>query len=96
MIPQLTDSERAQLPATLPSWRKLSDRDAIMRRFTFNDFTTAFAFMKEVARLAEQHDHHPEWSNIYNKVEIILSTHDADGLSIRDVKLAQAIDGLAS
>jgi 4a-hydroxytetrahydrobiopterin dehydratase len=95
MIAKLTNGERARLPTTLPLWQKLEERDAIMRRFTFKDFTAAFAFMAEVARLAEQQDHHPEWSNIYNKVEIILSTHDAGGLSSRDVKLAEAIDRLA-
>ncbi len=95
MIPKLSDDERARLPTILPSWRQHEDRDAIIRRFAFNDFAAAFAFMTEVARLAEQHDHHPEWSNIYNKVEIILTTHDAGGLSARDVRLAKAIDGLA-
>lgn len=92
MIPKLTEAERAALPASLPLWRKLDGRDAISRRFTFKDFTAAFAFMTEVAKLAEAQDHHPEWSNTYNKVEIILSTHDAGGLSARDVRLAQVID----
>ena len=96
MILKLTDAERAQLSALLPEWPTLSERDAIMRRFTFENFAAAFAFMTEVARLAEQRDHHPEWSNIYNKVEIILSTHEAGGLSSRDVELAQFIDRLVS
>ena len=69
-------------------------RDAIAREFRFRDFSEAFGFMSRVALLAEKQDHHPEWSNVWNRVEITLSTHDAGGLSRRDIKLAQAIDGL--
>ncbi len=67
-------------------------RDAIQRSFRFTDFNAAWGFMSRVALLAEQQDHHPEWFNVWNKVDITLSTHDAGGLSARDVKLAQAID----
>lgn len=91
----LTQTERASLPSRLPSWRTLPDRDAIHRAFAFPDFSAAFGFMARVALLAEKHDHHPEWSNVYNKVEIVLSTHDAGGLTARDIKLAEAIDAIA-
>ncbi|ABQ29990.1 MULTISPECIES: 4a-hydroxytetrahydrobiopterin dehydratase [Acidiphilium] len=95
MIPRLTDAERAALVDLLPEWSLAKDRDAIERRFAFADFSEAFAFMTRVALLAEKHDHHPEWSNVYNRVTILLSTHDAGGLSARDIRLAEAIDGLA-
>jgi 4a-hydroxytetrahydrobiopterin dehydratase len=85
MIARLTDAERAELPAKLPQWRMVEGRD---------DFSAAWGFMARVALLAEQQDHHPEWSNVYNRVDIVLSTHDANGLSARDMALAQAIDKL--
>jgi len=94
MIPKLTEEERAGLAAALPEWRMVDGRDAITREFRFRDFSAAFGFMARVALLAEKQDHHPEWSNVWNRVEITLSTHDAGGLSRRDIKLAQAIDGL--
>ena len=94
MIAKLTDAERAGLGATLPEWRMAEGRDAIVRNFRFKDFSEAFGFMARVALLAEKQDHHPEWSNVYNRVEIVLSTHDAKGLSKRDIALAQAIDAL--
>jgi 4a-hydroxytetrahydrobiopterin dehydratase len=94
MITKLDAAARAALPALLPEWRMLDDRDAISRAFRFKDFSAAWAFMSRVALLAEKHDHHPEWSNVWNRVEITLSTHEAGGLSQRDVTLAQAIDGL--
>ncbi len=71
------------------------DREAFVKFFKFQDFNEAFGFMTRVALLAEKADHHPEWRNVYNRVEILLTTHDAGGLSTRDVALAQAIDGLA-
>lgn len=95
MIPRLTDAERAALVDLLPEWALAKDRDAIERRFAFANFSEAFAFMTRVALLAEAHDHHPEWSNVYNRVTILLSTHDAGGLSARDIRLAEAIDRLA-
>ena len=91
----LTASERAALPATLPLWQLTDGRDAILRRFKFADVSAAWGFMARVALLAERHDHHPEWSNTYNRVEIVLTTHDCAGLSARDVALAQAVDVLA-
>jgi 4a-hydroxytetrahydrobiopterin dehydratase len=96
MVARLTDAERLELPAKLPLWRILPDRDAIRRDFRFRDFAEAWAFMTRVALLAEKHDHHPDWSNVWNRVTIVLSTHDAGGLSARDVALAQAIDAAAT
>ena len=93
-IELLPQDARDQLEATLPAWRPVPDRDAIARDFKFKDFSAAWGFMARVALLAEQQDHHPEWSNVYNRVSITLTTHDAGGLSERDVRLAQAIDAL--
>ena len=95
MVKRLDDTERAQLASDLPEWALLPDRDAIRRSFKFRDFSQAWGFMSRVALLAEKQDHHPEWENVYNTVHITLTTHDADGLSERDVKLARAVDKLA-
>jgi 4a-hydroxytetrahydrobiopterin dehydratase len=92
MIAELTAEERKSALAALPKWQDLAGRDAIVRRVKFADFNAAWGFMSRVALLAEQQDHHPEWSNVYNRVEIVLTTHDCSGLSQRDVKLATAID----
>ena len=92
MVEKLNATERAGLPATLPEWKLVEGRDAITRAFRFKDFSEAWGFMARVALLAEAQDHHPEWFNVWNRVEITLSTHDASGLSARDVRLAQAID----
>ncbi|MCC6717203.1 MAG: 4a-hydroxytetrahydrobiopterin dehydratase [Acetobacteraceae bacterium] len=94
MVEKLGTDARAALAATLPQWRVLAERDAIARDFAFADFSAAWGFMARVALLAEAQGHHPEWSNVWNRVSIILSTHDAGGLSARDVGLAQAIDKL--
>jgi len=94
MIAKLDAASRATLSATLQDWTLVEGRDAIQREFRFRDFSEAWGFMARVALLAEKHDHHPEWSNVWNRVEILLSTHDAGGLSARDVALAQAIDAL--
>jgi 4a-hydroxytetrahydrobiopterin dehydratase len=93
-IPQLTDAERTQALAALPDWSLRADGLAIERKFKFADFNEAFGFMARVALLADKQDHHPEWSNVYNRVEITLTTHDAGGLSLRDVAMAKAIDAL--
>jgi 4a-hydroxytetrahydrobiopterin dehydratase len=90
----LSEAERAEALDGLPDWDYDEARDAILRRFTFADFSEAFAFMTRVALLAEKADHHPEWSNVWNRVDVLLTTHDAGGLSGRDVEMAQAIDGL--
>jgi len=94
MTAQLTAAERATLATTLPGWTLVTGRDAIERHFQFTDFNAAFGFMTRVALFAEKYDHHPEWDNVYNKVHILLSTHDAGGLSSRDVKLAKDIDAI--
>jgi 4a-hydroxytetrahydrobiopterin dehydratase len=94
MVAPLDAAARAALPATLPGWRLVEGRDAIRRGFRFKDFSEAWGFMARVALLADAQDHHPEWSNVWNRVEIVLTTHDAGGLSARDVRLAQAIDAL--
>jgi len=93
-VPQLTDAARAQALAELPEWSLRDDNLAIVRQFRFRDFSEAFAFMTRVALIAEKADHHPEWSNVYNRVEITLTTHDAGGLSQRDIAMAVAIGAL--
>ncbi len=81
--------------AGLPGWSVAEGRDAIVRTFKFADFNAAFAFMTRVAMKAEQLDHHPEWSNVYNRVEVLLATHDADGVTELDVTLAAFMNGAA-
>ena len=93
-IPRLTDAQRDAALAKLPSWTLRGDELAIQRKLTFSDFGEAFGFMARVAIAAEKADHHPEWCNVYNRVEITLTTHDAGGLSMRDVGLAEAIDAM--
>jgi 4a-hydroxytetrahydrobiopterin dehydratase len=92
MATRLTAAERDAALRGLSEWS--GDGDAIARRFKFKDFSEAFGFMARVALLAEKADHHPEWSNVYNTVSIRLTTHDAGGLTDRDVALATAIDRL--
>ncbi len=91
----LPQSDRDRLTETLPHWTLLPDRDALARDWRFPDFSAAWAFLTRVALLAERHDHHPEITNTYNRVRLVLTTHDAGGLSPRDIALARAIDGLA-
>jgi len=94
MVEPLDAAARAGLPETVPAWTPTPGRDAIRRAFRFRDFSEAWGFMARVALLAEAQDHHPEWSNVWNRVEIVLTTHDAGGLSARDIRLALAIDAL--
>jgi 4a-hydroxytetrahydrobiopterin dehydratase len=94
MIEQLDEDERAAALDELGEWDYDETRDALTRTFVFADFVEAFGFMTRVAILAEKADHHPEWSNIYNRVDVLLTTHDAGGLSVRDVALARGIEGL--
>ena len=91
MVARLTEAERAELLPTLAGWTLDAERDAIRRSWKFAGFVEAFAFMTRVALLAEKADHHPEWFNVYNRVDVLLTTHDAGGLSMRDVALARAI-----
>jgi 4a-hydroxytetrahydrobiopterin dehydratase len=79
----------------LPDWKDVSGRDAIARKFEFKDFNAAFGFMSRSALLAEKMDHHPEWFNVYNKVEVTLSTHDAGGVTDNDIAMARAMDSYA-
>jgi len=92
MIAKLSPQERQTALAALKGWQDVAGRDAIQRKVKFADFNAAWGFMTRVALLADKQDHHPEWSNVYNRVEILLTTHDCDGLSQRDVKLAEAIN----
>ncbi len=91
MATRLTDEALAALGTTVPGWTLSQGRDAIRREFKFKDFHAAWGFMSQVALLAEKMDHHPDWSNVWNKVTIELSTHDAGGLTDNDVRLAGAI-----
>ncbi|MBV8614675.1 MAG: 4a-hydroxytetrahydrobiopterin dehydratase [Acetobacteraceae bacterium] len=93
---RLSDAERAALAGTLPHWTLVQDGAAIRRGFRFRDFSEAWGFMARVALLAECQNHHPDWSNVWNRVEVTLSTHEAGGLTSRDVRLAQAIDALVA
>ncbi|SCW39705.1 4a-hydroxytetrahydrobiopterin dehydratase [Sphingobium faniae] len=94
MVAKLDDEARRQALEALPEWTPVADPDGIRRRFIFADFNEAFGFMTRVALLADKADHHPEWSNVYNRVDITLTTHDAGGLSRRDTDMAAAIDAL--
>ncbi|NTZ42206.1 4a-hydroxytetrahydrobiopterin dehydratase [Altererythrobacter sp. SALINAS58] len=93
-LARLNDAERAAALNDLPEWSEVRSGKAIERQFTFADFSEAFGFMTRVALLADSQDHHPEWSNVYNRVTIALTTHDADGLTQRDLTMAKAIDAL--
>lgn len=93
---KLSPAAREAALRTLAGWKPVAGRDAIAKRFEFADFNRAFAFMTRVALLAEKMDHHPEWSNVYNKVEVTLSTHDAGGVTQKDVDMARAMDGYAA
>lgn len=94
----MTDArlDLAEALAGLPAWRADDGpREALVRRLVFADFNTAFGFMTRVALLADKMDHHPEWSNVYNRVDVLLTTHDADGVTRRDVEMARFIDQVA-
>ncbi len=92
---KLTGKARADAIAALEGWTEVQGRDAIRKSFTFADFSAAWGFMTRVALAAEKADHHPEWSNVYNKVEIVLSTHDDGGVSEKDIALARFIESAA-
>lgn len=93
----LNDAQRREMldPLLANGWEKVDGRDAIRKTFKFKDFANAFGWMATIAIMADKADHHPEWSNIYNRVMVLLTTHDANGLTERDVKLAQAMDARA-
>ena len=92
---RLTDAERDEALASLAGWTHDAERDAIAKSFRFSDFGEAFAFMTRVALEAEKADHHPEWTNVWNRVDILLSTHSAGGLTAKDVALARRIEAIA-
>jgi len=93
-VSELDENDRKALLKDHPEWELINDGEAIRRTFQFADFSEAWGFMSRVALIAEAQDHHPEWFNVYAKVEITLTTHDAGGLSVRDATMARAIDRL--
>ena len=95
MSQRLTAEARKSALQGLPGWAEVNGRDAIARTFVFKDFNEAFGFMARVALVAEKHDHHPEWRNVYKTVEVVLATHDADGVTAKDVELAKAMNAIA-
>jgi 4a-hydroxytetrahydrobiopterin dehydratase len=86
---------RANMLKELPGWHDVKGRDAIARSFQFKDFNAAFGFMTRAALLAEKLDHHPEWFNVYNRIDVTLSTHDAGGVTEKDIEMAKAMDAYA-
>ncbi|MGY3449221.1 4a-hydroxytetrahydrobiopterin dehydratase [Bradyrhizobium sp. USDA 4353] len=96
MVERLSAEARVTALKALPGWSMVDGRDAITRTFSFRDFNEAFGFMTRAALVAEKHDHHPEWRNVYRTVDVVLSTHDAGGLTERDIALAKAMDAIAA
>lgn len=96
MVEKLTTAARAGALLELTGWSEVGGRDAIARTFSFKDFNEAFGFMARVALVAEKHDHHPEWRNVYKMVEVVLTTHDAGGVTALDVDLAKAMNDIAA
>lgn len=95
MSGKLTKDERTRALAELSGWAEAEGREAIQRSLRFGDFAEAFAFMTRIALVAERMNHHPEWFNVWNRVDVTLSTHDAGGVTRKDIDLARAIDGAA-
>ena len=95
MVERLSADARAKALKELSGWSEVGGREAIGRTYTFKDFNEAFGFMSRVALVAEKRDHHPEWRNVYKTVEVMLSTHDAGGVTSRDIDLARAMDAIA-
>ena len=95
MAAKLSAEARKSALAGLAGWKEVSGRDAIAKTFTFGDFNEAFGFMSRAALVAEKSDHHPEWRNVYKTVEVELSTHDAGGVTSRDIELAKAMNAIA-
>ena len=93
---RLEGAARKAALAGVAEWREVDGRDAIARKFVFKDFNQAFGFMTRAALVAEKMDHHPEWFNVYRTVEVTLSTHDAGGLTDKDIALAKAMDSFAA
>jgi 4a-hydroxytetrahydrobiopterin dehydratase len=95
MVERLSEDARKAAVKALSGWSDAAGREAIARTFTFRDFNEAFGFMARVALVAEKNDHHPEWRNVYKTVEVVLTTHDAGGVTERDIRLAKAMDAIA-
>ena len=95
MAERLSAEARKSAMKELPGWSEVPGREAIARTFTFKDFNEAFGFMSRVALVAEKRDHHPEWKNVYKTVEVVLATHDASGVTSKDIDLAKAMDKIA-
>jgi 4a-hydroxytetrahydrobiopterin dehydratase len=96
MAERLSAEARNQALKGLPGWSDAPGREAIARTFTFKDFNEAFGFMARAALVAEKTDHHPEWRNVYKTVEVVLTTHDAGGVTARDIALATAMNAIAA
>ena len=96
MVDKLTEDERNAALAELTGWSLVAERDAIEKSFRFKTFNEAWGFMTRVALAAEKLNHHPEWFNVYNRVDIVLSTHDCGGLSALDITLAKRIEAYAA
>ena len=95
MPERLSAEARKSALQGLAGWSDVAGRDAIAKTFTFKDFNEAFGFMSRAALVAEKHDHHPEWRNVYKTVEVVLATHDAGGVTSRDIDLATAMNAIA-
>ena len=95
MAERLSAEARKQALGGIPGWTEAPGRDAIGKTFVFKDFNEAFGFMTRAALVAEKMDHHPEWRNVYKTVEVVLSTHDAGGLTVLDIELARAMNAIA-
>ena len=95
MVERLSAEGRKEALKSLSGWTEVTGREAIARTFVFKDFNEAFGFMSRVALVAEKHDHHPEWRNVYKTVEVVLATHDAGGVTERDIALAKAMNAIA-
>ena len=96
MVERLSAEARTSALKDLSGWTEVAGREAIARTFTFKDFNEAFGFMCRAALVAEKRDHHPEWRNVYKTVEVVLATHDAGGVTARDIELAKAMNAIAS
>ncbi|MBY0382613.1 MAG: 4a-hydroxytetrahydrobiopterin dehydratase [Xanthobacteraceae bacterium] len=96
MVSLLSAEDRKAALATIPGWAEVEAGKALSRTFVFKDFNAAFGFMTRAALVAEKHDHHPDWRNVYKTVEVTLSTHDAGGVSARDIALAKAMNAIAT
>jgi 4a-hydroxytetrahydrobiopterin dehydratase len=96
VVERLVAAARKSALEGLPGWSETPGREAIARTFIFRDFNEAFGFMSRAALVAEKNDHHPEWRNVYKTVEVVLATHDAGGVTMRDIELAKAMNAIAA